>query len=138
MKLFKKKQSGQTEAVSDNKPTETTSGKSSRIMGGSFFSKMKSMVEDDTFLRENIQRQYLYILLLFVLAMVYINNRFLHERELRELNKAKEELVDLKYRSLTITRDLKITGRRTEVRKALKNQGSDVEESTSPVIIIRE
>lgn len=96
------------------------------------------MVEDDTFLRENIQRQYLFILLLFVLAMMYINNRFLHERELRDLNKSKAELVDLKYRSLTLTRDLKIAGRRTEVSRELKNQGSDVEESSSPVVVIRE
>lgn len=137
MVWFKKKNSGISDSGS-GKSSEYTAKKQGLNINGSFFTKIKAMVEDDTFLRENIQRQYLFILLLFVLAMMYINNRFLHERELRDLNKSKAELVDLKYRSLTLTRDLKIAGRRTEVSRELKNQGSDVEESSSPVVVIRE
>lgn len=105
--------------------------------GKSFFSAARDFVDGDVFLRENIQRQFLFILLLFVLAMVYINNRFMYEKELRELDRSKRELVDLKYRSLTISKDLKVAGRRTSIRKELQNQGSDLEESTSPVIVIK-
>lgn len=104
----------------------------------SFFAAVRDFVDDDIFLKENVQRQYLFILLLFVLAMVYINNRFLHERRLRDLERSKRELVDLKYRSLTTSKDLKVAGRRTTIRQELRNQGSDLEEATSPVIIIRE
>lgn len=104
----------------------------------SFFSAARDFIDNDAFLRENIQRQYLYVLLLFVLSMVYINNRFIHERELRQLEKSKSELTDLKYRSLTISKDLKVAGRRTSISTALQNQGSDLQEATSPIVIIRQ
>lgn len=104
----------------------------------SFFSAAKDFVDNDDFLRENIQKQYLFVLLLFVLSMVYINNRFIYERELRQLAKSKTELADLKYRSLTISKQLKVAGRRTSISRELLNQGSDLQEATSPIIIISE
>ena len=104
----------------------------------SWFSKASDYIDNDAFLRENIQRQYLFILLLFVLSMVYINNRFIYEKELRQLEVSKNELADLKYRSLTLTKDLKVTGRRTSISAELKRHNSDIKESTSPIIIIKE
>ena len=78
------------------------------------------------------------MLLIFVLSLVYINNRFLYERELREVAKLRNEVVDLRYRSLTISKEVKQAGRRTMIIEALKAHGSDLEEATKPIIIIED
>jgi hypothetical protein len=87
-------------------------------------------------LKEAIQKQFLFLLLLFVLSLVYVNNRFLYERQLREVNKLRVEAEDIKYRSLVISKELKQAGRRTMILKALSENGSRLSEATEPIVII--
>jgi hypothetical protein len=90
------------------------------------------------FLKETVQKQYLYVLLIFVLSLVYINNRFLYERELREIARLRSEVVALRYRSLTISKEVKQAGRRTMIIEALKAHGSDLEETAKPIVVIED
>lgn len=131
MNLFKFKQKQEKEQT---KPTiiDSNDDKSSVI------TLVKEFIAGDVFLKETVQKQYLYVLLLFVLSLVYINNRFLYERELREIAKLRNEVVDLRYRSLTISKEVKQAGRRTMIIEALKAHGSDLEEATKPIIIIED
>ena len=131
MNLFKFKQKQEKEQT---KPTiiDSNDDKSSVI------TLVKEFIAGDVFLKETVQKQYLYVLLLFVLSLVYINNRFLYERELREIAKLRQEVVDLRYRSLTISKEVKQAGRRTMIIEALKAHGSDLEEATKPIIIIED
>ena len=78
------------------------------------------------------------MLLIFVLSLVYINNRFLYERELREIARLRSEVVDLRYRSLTISKEVKQAGRRTMIIEALKAHGSDLEETAKPIVVIED
>lgn len=129
MNLFKFNKNKQSEP---EKPTivDSADDKSSVI------TLVREFIAGDVFLKETVQKQYLYVLLLFVLSLVYINNRFLYERELREVAKLRNEVVDLRYRSLTISKEVKQAGRRTMIIEALKSHGSDLEEATKPIIII--
>ncbi|MBO5345708.1 MAG: hypothetical protein J6A44_02240 [Paludibacteraceae bacterium] len=131
MNLFKFKQKQEKEQT---KPTiiDSNDDKSSVI------TLVREFIAGDVFLKETVQKQYLYVLLLFVLSLVYINNRFLYERELREVAKLRNEVVDLRYRSLTISKEVKQAGRRTMIIEALKAHGSDLEEATKPIIIIED
>lgn len=131
MNLFKFKQKQEKEQT---KPTiiDSNDDKSSVI------TLVREFIAGDVFLKETVQKQYLYVLLLFVLSLVYINNRFLYERELREIAKLRNEVVDLRYRSLTISKEVKQAGRRTMIIEALKAHGSDLEEATEPIIIIED
>ncbi len=131
MNLFKFKQKQEKEQT---KPTiiDSNDDKSSVI------TLVREFIAGDVFLKETVQKQYLYVLLLFVLSLVYINNRFLYERELREIAKLRNEVVDLRYRSLTISKEVKQAGRRTMIIEALKAHGSDLEEATKPIIIIED
>ena len=104
----------------------------------SVVSLIKEIIAGDVFLRETVRKQFLYILLLFVLSLFYINNRFLYEKELREVNRLRSELVDYRYRSLTISKELKLAGRRTMILEALRERGSNLREATEPVIIIED
>lgn len=131
MNLFKFKQKQEKEQT---KPTiiDSNDDKSSVI------TLVKEFIAGDVFLKETVQKQYLYVLLLFVLSLVYINNRFLYERELREVAKLRNEVVDLRYRSLTISKEVKQAGRRAMIIEALKSHGSDLEEATKPIVIIED
>jgi hypothetical protein len=99
---------------------------------------VREFIAGDVFLKETVQRQYLYVLLIFVLSLVYINNRFLYERELREIARLRSEVVDLRYRSLTISKEVKQAGRRTMIIEALKAHGSDLEETAKPIVVIED
>jgi hypothetical protein len=99
---------------------------------------VKEFIAGDVFLKETVQKQYLYVLLIFVLSLVYINNRFLYERELREIARLRSEVVDLRYRSLTISKEVKQAGRRTMIIEALKAHGSDLEETAKPIVVIED
>lgn len=129
MNLFKFKQKQEKEQT---KPTiiDSNDDKSSVI------TLVKEFIAGDVFLKEAVQKQFLYVLLLVVLSLVYINNRFLYERQLREIASLRNEVVDLRYRSLTISKEVKQAGRRTMIIEALKSHGSDLEEATKPIIII--
>lgn len=129
MNLFKFRQKQEKE---QSKPTiiDSNDDKSSVI------TLVKEFIAGDVFLKEAVQKQFLYVLLLVVLSLVYINNRFLYERQLREIASLRNEVVDLRYRSLTISKEVKQAGRRTMIIEALKSHGSDLEEATKPIIII--
>ncbi|MBO5086315.1 MAG: hypothetical protein J6B65_03640 [Paludibacteraceae bacterium] len=129
MNLFKFRQKQEKE---QSKPTiiDSNDDKSSVI------TLVREFIAGDVFLKEAVQKQFLYVLLLVVLSLVYINNRFLYERQLREIASLRNEVVDLRYRSLTISKEVKQAGRRTMIIEALKSHGSDLEEATKPIIII--
>lgn len=111
--------------------------KAERGNGGvSVVTLTKEFIAGDILLKEAIQKQFLFLLLLFVLSLVYVNNRFLYERQLREVNKLRVEAEDIKYRSLVISKELKQAGRRTMILNALSENGSRLSEATEPIVII--
>ena len=85
--------------------------KAERGNGGvSVVTLTKEFIAGDILLKEAIQKQFLFLLLLFVLSLVDVNNRFLYEKELREVERLRNEVVDLRYRSLTLSKDMKLGG----------------------------
>ena len=99
---------------------------------------IKDIIAGDVFLKEAVRKQFLFVGLLFLLSLVYVNNRFLYEKELREVERLRNEVVDLRYRSLTLSKDMKLAGRRTMIIEALDVMGVDLEESAKPIVIIEE
>ncbi len=130
MDLFKFK--NKTSGVSKSTTIDNAEGKVSVV------TMMREFVAGDILLKETIQKQFLFVLLLVVLSLVYVNNRFLYERQLRELNKLKIEVDDMHYRSLVASKELKQAGRRTMILKALRERGSNLEEATEPIVIIKD
>lgn len=129
MNLFKFKKNKQSES---ERPTIVDSG-DEKV---SVVTLIKDVIAGDVFLKEAVQKQFLFVGLLFLLSLVYVNNRFLYEKELREVEKVRKEVVDLRYRSLTLSKDMKLAGRRTMIIETLDAMGVDLEESAKPIIII--
>ena len=128
MNLFKFKKDQQSEP---KKPTIVDSDGDNV----SVVTRIKEFIAGDVFLKETVQKQFLYVGLLFLLSLIYVNNRFLYEKELRAVEKLRNEVVDLKYRSLTLSKDVRLAGRRAMIIERLDAMGVDLEESAKPIII---
>ena len=131
MNLFKFKKNQQSEP---EKPTIVDSDGDNM----SVVTLIKDFIAGDVFLKETVQKQFLYVGLLFLLSLVYVNNRFLYEKELREVEKLRNEVVDLRYRSLTLSKDVKLAGRRAMIIEKLDAMGVELRESAKPIVIIED
>ena len=131
MNLFKFNKNKQARLV---KPKIVDTGE----MKVSVVTLIKDIIAGDVFLREVVQKQFLYLVLLFLLSLIYMNNRFLYEKELREVERLRNEVKDLRYRSLTLSKDMKQAGRRAMIIETLDVMGVDLVETTKPIVIIEE
>lgn len=121
-----------------NKKPQKPMIEDSKEVGVSVIALIKEFIAGDVFFRETVRKQYLLVLLLFVLSLAYINNKFLYEKELRRVERLRNEVVDLKYKSLTLSKELKLAGRRTMVIEALDDMGVDLFEASEPIIVIED
>lgn len=91
-----------------------------KILGGDFFS--------DVFFK----RQYKLILLIVVLTIFYIQNRYACERQQIEIDKLKKELSDAKYLQLSRSSELMERTRQSRIEEYAAQQQSDIETSSNP------
>lgn len=109
-----------------------------KISPQTILSSVDNVLAGDLLLNDMVRKQYLFVLMLAGLSLFYINNRFLYEKQLKELDESEVKLENVKYQTLTITKELKVAGRRTVILDKLHNAGSDIEEALSPAIIIKD
>ncbi|MDO5570918.1 MAG: FtsL-like putative cell division protein [Bacteroidales bacterium] len=70
-------------------------------------------------------------LFLFFLA-IYINNRFVNQKKIAEIERQKNELQDLKYEALTRSSELIGVSRHSQVKDLILKQGIELEEADKP------
>lgn len=98
---------------------------------------LKGLAAGDMLNREWLLRQIPFIIFLVMIALYFINNRFAHEEQLREIDKLKKELIDVKYESLTTSEQLMQMSRQSYVIDRLHEQGSDLQVSVAPTSVIK-
>jgi len=97
---------------------------------------LKDVASGEALGREWLQRQIPFIIFLVMIALFYINNRFAYEAQLRDIDRLKKELVDAKYESLTVSEELMQMSRQSYVVDKLHEQGSNLQVSTEPSVVI--
>lgn len=98
---------------------------------------LKDVASGEALGREWLQRQIPFIIFLVMLSLFYINNRFTYEAQLRDVDRLKRELVDAKYESLTVSEELMQMSRQSYVIDKLREQGSNLQISTEPSVVIK-
>jgi len=78
-----------------------------------------------------------YLLLLFVIMLMYINNRYVYEADVRLLNTKQKELVETRLKSLEIKKLINNRSLRSNVRDSLAAMGSPIDEPFSPPIVVK-
>lgn len=98
--------------------------------------KFKDLVDGSVFRREEVLHQLPFIFFIVVLLLFYISNRFAYERDLKQLDKLKKELVHTKYKSLTVSEQLMSVSKQSAISQRLSVLGSELKEPLIPVVVI--
>jgi len=91
-----------------------------RLISGTYIS--------ETLILNNIR----YVILVFILAIVYISNRFQAERLEREILVLEQDVRDLRAESLSTSADLMTVSRQTEVYRMVRERGLGLQELQTP------
>lgn len=79
-----------------------------------------------------VRKQMPYIILLAIIALIYISNRYHAESVFRETERTKKEIEELRAEKITVQSKLMRSSRRSELLRMLEEKGSDLKESAAP------
>lgn len=93
---------------------------------------IQSWLNGDVLRSKAIRDQYPLIALIVVLVFVYIFMGYQAGRQQHRLTDTKKEMLDAKFRYMTISAQLTNTTRQSQVAAALREQGSTLQENRIP------
>jgi len=96
---------------------------------GSF---IKELLSGNMITEKIILKNLWYILLITLLALIYIGNRFHAEKVTRETAKLLREVRELRAESLSTSASLMFLSRQSEVQRLVKERGLNLEELKTP------
>ncbi|MCD7900985.1 MAG: hypothetical protein LUH22_14275 [Bacteroides sp.] len=98
---------------------------------------LKSILGGDILAAGFFERNGWLIALIVVLAIVYINNRYLCQQQLIEIDRLKQELTDTKYDALTRSSELMEKSRQSRIEDYVSKKESDLQTATNPPYMIK-
>ncbi len=97
---------------------------------------LRKWMSGDILTTDFFRGQIFLFLLLCVIAIFYIDNRFACEQQIVKINRLKEQLTNAKYESLTTSSILMQISRQSQVSVEVTNKGIDLQPSSEPAIKI--
>lgn len=99
-------------------------------------SSVRDILNGNILTNRFIKKQYMLVLMLVVLSIFYIDNRYTSEKQLKQVAELKKQIQDAKYESLTISAELVEISRQSNVYKLLQERGIPVKPGNTPAIVI--
>lgn len=99
-------------------------------------SRVRDILNGDFLTKKFIRKQYLLIILLVVLSIVYIDNRYASEKQIATVVTLKKNIQDAKYESLTISAELMEISRQSNILLLMKSKGMELKPGSTPPIVI--
>lgn len=99
-------------------------------------SSLKNILGGDILAAGFFEKNGWLIVLIVVLTIVYVNNRYLCQQQMLEIDKLKKELTDIKYDALTRSSELMEKSRQSRIEDYVSNKESDLQTATNPPYII--
>ncbi|MBQ1178056.1 MAG: hypothetical protein IIX50_03360 [Bacteroidaceae bacterium] len=100
-------------------------------------SKLKAWLDGDMLLSPFLQRNTGMILLVFVLSIAYVSNRYGFQREQVEIKKLRDQLEDVRYKSLARTSELMEKSRESNIQRFIEERGSGLQIPTEAPIVLK-
>lgn len=97
---------------------------------------IQAWLNGDRLRSKQLRKQYPLFGLIVVLVFLYILTGYQSIKQQHRLTDAKKELMDAKFRYMTIHADLSNSTRPSQISQQLKDQGSTLRENTEPTIKI--
>ena len=98
---------------------------------------LKSWIDGDVLLSPFWGRQIGLIALLAVLIIVYVANRYAFQQEQVQIQRLRLELEDVKYEALARSSELMEKSRESNIQRYIEEQGSALQMSTRPPVVIK-
>lgn len=97
----------------------------------------KNIIGGDILATNFFRRQTKLLVLIMVLILFYIHNRYACQQQLIEIDRLKKELTDIKYDALTRSSELMERSRQSRIEEYVANKESDLQTSTTPPYLIK-
>ena len=97
----------------------------------------KNIIGGDILATDFFRRQTKLIVLIMVLILFYIHNRYDCQQQLIEIEQLKKELQDAKYDALTRSSELLERSRQSRIEEYISVKESDLQTATHPPYLIK-
>ena len=98
---------------------------------------IRSILGGDILANDFFKRQTSLLILIMVLTILYIDNRYTSQQELIEIDRLKKELTDIKYDALPRSSELMEKSRQSRIEEYISTEESHLETSTNRPYLIR-
>ncbi len=95
-------------------------------------STVRGLVNGSIVASDVVRKQIPFIIVLFILGLIYISNRFNAEKVFRETEETQKQIEDLRSEKIEVQSELMTTSRRATVLQKLEEKGSTLGESKVP------
>ncbi len=98
---------------------------------------IRSILGGDILANDFFKRQTGLLVLIMVLTVLYIDNRYTSQQELIEIDRLKKELTDIKYDALTRSSELMEKSRQSRIEEYISTEESHLETATNRPYLIK-
>ena len=98
---------------------------------------IRSILGGDILANDFFKRQTSLLILIMILTILYIDNRYTSQQELIEIDRLKKELTDIKYDALTRSSELMEKSRQSRIEEYISQEESFLETATSRPYLIK-
>ena len=100
---------------------------------------LKSILGGDILAHDFIKRQANLLILIVLLTIVYIDNRYNSQQEMIEIDKLKKELTTAKYDALSVSSELTVRSRQSRIEEYIteKNALEPLQTAATPPYLIK-
>lgn len=98
---------------------------------------LKNIIGGDILATDFFRRQTKLLVLIMVLILFYIHNRYACQQQMIEIDRLKKELIDIKYDALTRSSELMERSRQSRIEEYIATKESDLQTSTNPPYLIK-
>ena len=98
---------------------------------------IRSILGGDILANYFFKRQTSLLILIMILTILYIDNRYTSQQELIEIDRLKKELTDIKYDALTRSSELMEKSRQSRIEEYISTEESHLETATNRPYLIK-
>ena len=98
---------------------------------------IQSWLNGDQLRNSKIREQYPLIIMIVCLVFIYILTGYQSIKQQHRLTDTKKEMLDAKFRYMTISAELTDATRQSQIADALRANGSELRENTVPPVKIK-
>lgn len=98
---------------------------------------IRSILGGDILANDFFKRQTRLLILIMILTVLYIDNRYSCQQELIEIDKLKKELTDIKYDALTRSSELMEKSRQSRIEEYISTEESHLQTATNRPYLIK-